>query len=99
MSIAPQFGALAEAPFQADLWGPLVGFVWIHRLPITGTDLAGMLEAHGFPAESLGKAQEAIDYGLNMLIWMNGRKPIRRRRVEPLSISRYHPLRRKARGH
>lgn len=69
----------------------LISFIWYHRLPIRSADLLPFLEAHGHPPKQRRGTASFLDFGLDLLIWSNQRRPIRRRRISPLSAFRYLP--------
>lgn len=68
--------------------------VWRWRLPVRGNDLFPAFAAHGLGARNEKRFAEFFDFGLELLIQTQGRAPIRRRRMPPLSKGTYEPVHR-----
>lgn len=67
----------------------LFGCVWWRRFPLAGTDLWPMLEAHGVQSHLKDDAIELLDFGLGLLRKIQGRAAIKKKRMPPMSQSRY----------
>ena len=77
-----------------ELWSvetllPIIGTVRARRLPIRGADLWPTFEAHGFSSELQNSFEAQFNFAIDLLLAMNGRPPVKRRRVKPMSIGRY----------
>jgi hypothetical protein len=64
----------------------IIRTVWHYRLPVEPNELWGVLQAHGVPLRSKRRLIEFYTKGRNLLIWSVGKKPIKKKRVKPLSI-------------
>ena len=60
---------------------------WQKRLPITEEELWKVLLAHGIPRNERKRVKRLFKEGREVLIYTMGRKPIKKNRVKPLSIS------------
>ena len=67
-------------------YNELIRTVWHYRLPLEPKELWLVLKAHGVPEKSKRSLIEFYEKGRNLLIYCNGRKPIKKKRVRPLSI-------------
>lgn len=70
---------------------PIVATCWWRRMPISSDEAWGMLAAHGFDVLNPYEFSRFFSFGIELLIATHGRKPIRKRRMEPLSRPRYLP--------
>jgi hypothetical protein len=68
---------------------PIVGACWWQRLPISAEELWPMLTAHGFQANDRSEFSKLFEFGRNLLTRNHGRRPIKRKRMAPLSKGRY----------
>jgi len=73
----------------ADLLLPLISMVRSRRLPISSADIWPTLVAHGFPTSKKKKFHRLFDFGTRLLLLLNGRPPIQRRKMRPMSRGRY----------
>lgn len=73
---------------------PLIIMTWRHRFPLRGSDLWEMCVAHGIPQKFKSRFIKSFDFGFDLLVFAQGRPPIKRRHVLPMSIPRYEPQRR-----
>ena len=60
--------------------------VWYYRLPLTPIELWRVLEAHGVPKRSEKSLIGFFEKARDLLVYSAGRKPIKKKRVSPLSI-------------
>ena len=67
-------------------YNALIERIWYYRLPIEPHELWLVLQAHGVPGKSTKSLIDFYKKGINLLIYSNGRKPIKKKRVSPLSI-------------
>ncbi|MGU9980723.1 hypothetical protein ACJ4V0_11855 [Phreatobacter sp. HK31-P] len=67
----------------------IIQTVWWQRYPVRAEDLWPMLEAHGFPKSHLLRFVDRFNFGIDLLVHAQGRRPNSRRRMEPLSKGRY----------
>ena len=65
----------------------IVRFTWTKRLPLQAEELWAMLRAHGVPDEFREDLSEFFQKGRDLLVYAVGKKPIKKRRVRPLSVS------------
>ncbi len=77
-----------------ELYAPIVRF-WLSRLPVRGEEIWEVCRAHGMPGRFRKTLVQAFDFGFGLLVSSHGRPPIKRRRVQAMSIGRYEPLSRK----
>lgn len=83
------FATNNSATWSVEILLPVLGTVRSRRLPITGADLWPTFEAHGFSSAMRSSFEDRFDFGIELLIAMVGRPPIKRKLVEPMSIGRY----------
>lgn len=69
----------------------IIWYVWNKRLPLEPLDVWNMMEAHGIPVDWKHKILNITEHGLGLLITALGKKPIKKYRVDPftLTISKY----------
>jgi hypothetical protein len=79
--------------WQDDEFYPLVIRAWLDRLPLRGLDLWEMSAAHGMPKRFKSRFIKSFDFGFDLLVHAHGRRPIKRKRVPPMSTYRYEPKR------
>ena len=72
----------------------LITMCWHRRLPIDGDQVWEVCNAHGMPKRFRRRFVEMFNFGIGLLVISHGRPPIKRRRVEAMSIGRYEPDRR-----
>lgn len=89
------------ALFQKNKWSwrdeklyVLIEMSWQRRLPVQGKEVWEMCAAHGIPQHHKSDFISTFDFGIGLLVYTHGRPPIKRRRVQAMSIWRYEPLRR-----
>lgn len=82
--------AMAKANTSwADLLLPILSTIRGKRLPVSSSDIWSTLVAHGFSKNRRQKFKEFFDFGLRLLLLFNGRPPVQRRRMKPISRGRY----------
>jgi hypothetical protein len=82
----------ADAPKKkkwCDILEPLIATVRGRRLPILGADIWPTLIAHGFSARQKTNFCDFFDFGVDLLVLLNGRRAIRRKEMHPMSRGRY----------
>lgn len=62
---------------------------WRRRLPLQGSELWPMLEAHGVPSRQKERLLQMFEFGTKILGHANGRRPVKRKRMQPMSLGRY----------
>jgi hypothetical protein len=84
---------LCNRSFQHGKWetdwtsfNGVIYAVWYHRLPLEQKDLWLVLQAHGVPETTRISLLDFYQKGRDLLIYAIGRKPIRKKRVQPLSV-------------
>lgn len=63
----------------------VVRSAWYNRLPVEPDELWLVLKAHGVPDKSKKELVEFYEKGRNLLVYAIGRRPVKKKRVEPLS--------------
>lgn len=64
----------------------VIRFVWSKRLPLQPDEMWALMEAHGVPIEFKDELSEFFDKGRDLLVQAVGKKPVKKRRVEPLAV-------------
>ncbi len=67
----------------------IVSACWWQRLPVNGSDIWPMIEVHGLDKKKKTEFAALFDFGFELLVRSNGRKPIKRKLMPPLSKGRY----------
>lgn len=82
-----------ERSFEKGKWktdwnslNEVVGTSWYKRLPLEPNELWLVLKAHGVPERLKVEIVEFYEKGRNLLVYSCRRKPIKKKRVEPLLI-------------
>ena len=60
----------------------LIRLVWRYRLPVTGSEISDILTAHGVCTSWQKGLPEFFEKGIELLVHVNGRKPVKRRRTK-----------------
>ena len=81
-----------ERGFSAKSWKQhlptfykVIRHVWHNRLPLEGTDIWSILEAHGAPQKYKKRLTDLYQDGRDLLVYAIGRKPIKKKRIAPFS--------------
>jgi hypothetical protein len=69
--------------------GGIVTRCWYGRLPLNGAEVWAVVAAHGARPDIKQASVELFDFGLALLVGAQGRPPVKRRRMPPLSRGRY----------
>jgi hypothetical protein len=69
-----------------EFFNEVIRSVWKNRLPLEPNELWPVLEAHGVPQGSKKDIMEFYERGRNLLVQVVGRKPIKKKKVAPLSL-------------
>ncbi len=48
-----------------------------------------MIEAHGVARHQKARLLQTFEFGIKVLVLANGRQPIKRKRMPPMSVGRY----------
>lgn len=78
----------SKQPFE-DAIIPIVSTSWQFRLPVNGEEIWPMLAVHGFSQTNRQEFIRDFRFGFEFLVRTNGRAPIRKKRMPPLSKGRY----------
>jgi hypothetical protein len=65
----------------------LIWHIWKRRLPLEPKEVWNMLEAHGVPLNWRTSTMNILRHGLSLLMTVYGKKPVKKFRVEPMSIT------------
>lgn len=60
--------------------------IWTRRLPIESHELWTVLHAHGVPQRWEKRLTDFFTKGRDLLVYAVGKKPIKKKRVTPLSV-------------
>jgi len=81
-----------EAGLENDRWAinwpfynEVIRFIWYRRLPIDANELWSVLSAHGVPDRFKTELLDFFVKGRHLLVQACGRKPVKKKRVKPLS--------------
>ncbi len=80
---------LGKLVWSAETLLLLVATVWRRRLPVVGRDIWPTFEMHGMPPNRRASFCRYFDFGLQVLVLMQGRHAIKKNRVKAMSIGRY----------
>jgi hypothetical protein len=69
--------------WNSDLVVEIARTCWRKRLPIYAAEISKVLLAHGMPELYQEKFEELFDFGTTTLIQSEGRKPLKKLRLEP----------------
>ena len=89
LETALRFAMAKTTTSLADLLLPILLTIRRRKLPVSSNDIWPTLVAHGFPRKRKQKFKEFFDFGLRVLLLFNGRAPIQRRGMKPMSRGRY----------
>jgi len=73
----------------SDLLLPLIATVRSRRLPVLSAEIWPTLVTHGFPKKEKAKFQKFFDFGIYLLVSLNGRPAIQRKKMRPMFRGRY----------
>ena len=83
----------ADKDPRSSMLQEFVVSVWRRRLPLEIDDVWPMLAAHGFGDDEAIVAR-CYAFGLGLLVFANGRGPVKRKRMAPFDSFKYQPSRR-----
>ena len=63
----------------------VIRYVWHERLPLEPSEISRVLQAHGVPKNWQVRLTSFFGQGRDLLVFAVGRKPVKRKRVQPLS--------------
>jgi hypothetical protein len=69
-----------------DSFNEVVRRSWQMRLPIKAEELWEVLKAHGVPQGAKADIEDFFEKGRKLLVHSFGRKPVKKKRVEPFLI-------------
>jgi hypothetical protein len=64
----------------------IIRHIWYNRLPIEGTEMWALLEAHGVAERWKRRLTQLYEDGRGLLVYAIGRRPIKKKRVLPFSL-------------
>lgn len=65
----------------------LIWHIWKKRLPLEPKEVWDILEAHGVPINWRTITTNLLTHGVSLLMTVYGRKPVKKFRVEPMSLT------------
>jgi hypothetical protein len=68
---------------------PLIATIRSRRLPVLSADIWPTLIAHDFPTRQKADFCRFFDFGIDLLVSLNGRPAVQRKMMRPLSRGRY----------
>jgi hypothetical protein len=81
-----------EKSFQINKWqtdwnafNEIIRVIWYYKLPIDGTTLWRVLEAHGVPQQSKKKTIEFYEKGSKLVLYCTDKKIRKKKKIEPLT--------------
>jgi hypothetical protein len=77
------FSAKGSKPHLPTFYYEVIRHVWHNRLPLEGTDIWSILEAHGVPKKFKKRLTDLFQDGRDLLVYAIGREPIEKKRVVP----------------
>ena len=77
---------LGVRAIRVEVAQTLAAVSWGLRLPVDGAKLWTMLRVHGFDESWKSEFCLLFDFGFSLLVATHGRRPIRKKIVEPMSI-------------
>jgi hypothetical protein len=91
LAVCDRYAKLASLKWNSVPLFRLVDHCWRSRLPLSAAEIWAVLEAHGMPKKFEKEVQRAYIDGTELLVYSHGRRPIKKKRVKPLSISTANP--------
>lgn len=85
VSVCSRFAELEYDKWHRGTFYRLIEHCWRKRLPLSDDEVWAILAAHGMPIEFEKDARHSYVEGTEFLIYTHGRKPIKKKRVPPLS--------------
>ena len=77
---------LGVRTIRVEVAQSLAAVAWGRRLPINGAQLWAMLEVHGFDDSWKSEFCQLFEFGFSLLVATHGRRPIKKKKVKPMSI-------------
>jgi hypothetical protein len=81
-----------ERSMSSRSWRPnlpyfysIIRYIWYKRLPLEPLEVWEVLQAHGVPKNWQVRLTSLFKEGRDLLVFAEGRKPIKKKRVQPLS--------------
>lgn len=91
LSVCGRFAELGPDEWHRGAFYALINHCWRERLPLSEHEIWGILEAHGMPKNLENDARRSYVEGMELLVYTHGRKPIKKKRVGPLSVPTANP--------
>jgi hypothetical protein len=91
LAVCDRYAKMGSPKWNAAPFYRLIEHCWRNRLPLSSDEVWVMLEAHGIPKKFEKEVRRAYIEGTQLLVYSHGRKPIKKKRVKPLSVSTANP--------
>jgi hypothetical protein len=85
VSVCSCFAEFEYDKWHRDTFYRLIDYCWQKRLPLSDDEVWAILAAHGMPKKFEKDARRSYVEGTELLIYSHGRKPIKKKRIPPLS--------------
>ena len=86
VTVCRRFLELGAGKWHRGAYYRLINHCWRKRLPLSEDEVWAILAAHGMPKKFEKEARRAYLEGTELLVYAHGRKPIKKKRVSPLSL-------------
>ncbi len=67
----------------------IVYIIWRKRLPIAPRQIVDIAIAHGARRKHLNEFEQKLDFGMSCQVYLNGRRPVMRKKVKAMTVGRY----------
>jgi hypothetical protein len=91
IAVCDRFLELGAGKWHRAAFYRLVDHCWRKRLPLFDDEIWTLLAAHGMPKRFQKQARRSYLEGTELLVYSHGRKPIKKKRVSPLSLPTANP--------
>jgi hypothetical protein len=88
LRVCGRFAELGSDEWHRGAFYALIDHCWRERLPLSEQEVWAILDAHGMQKNLQKDARRSYVEGMELLVYTHGRKPIKKKRVEPLSVPR-----------
>jgi len=86
VTVCKRFQELGTGKWHRGAFYQLIDHCWRKRLPISEDEIWANLGAHGMPKKFEKQTRRSYLEGAELLVYTHGRKPIKKKRVSPLSM-------------
>ena len=91
IAVCDRYAKMHSLTWNPTLLYRLVDHCWRNRLPLSSDEIWAILEAHGMPKKFAKEVKRSCTEGTQLLVYSHGRKPIKKKRVKPLSALPANP--------